>query len=173
MGKTPYGVFPAFPLNSAIMKEDNISPDGATFSALVQNPPSPAHRILVADDDISILRLNVKLLSGSGYQVDAVEDGTAAWEAILAVKYDLLVTDNNMPKLSGIELIKRLHGARLTLPVIMITGVSPEEELAQNPWLNTVTFLLKPYSINALLEVVSRTLCPETASRERMSALQH
>ena len=171
MGKTPHGVFPAFPLNSGIMKEDNISLAEPTFSAPVQTPPTPTHRILVADDDIHILRLNVKLLSDSGYQVDAVEDGAAAWEAMNAVHYDLLLTDNNMPKLTGIELIQKMHSVRMTLPVIMITGISQEEDLVRNPWLKTIAILLKPYSIDELLRVVNRTLSSEIATRYQMQSL--
>lgn len=84
---------------------------------------------------------------------------------------DLLLTDNNMSKLTGIEVIQKMHSVRMTLPVIMLMGISPEEDLVRNPWLKTVPILLKPYSIDTLLRVVNRTLCSETATRYQMQSL--
>ena len=140
------------------MQANNISLNVVTASARVQQPARLAHRILVADDDIPILQLNVKALSVSGYHVQAVEDGDAAWEALIAVKYDLLITDNNMPKMTGLELIQRLHTARVAFPVILATGLVPEYEFEKNPLLKPAAILLKPYSMDKLLGTVREVL---------------
>jgi YesN/AraC family two-component response regulator len=59
--------------------------------------------------------------------VDTAEDGEFGWEALQAKNYDLLITDNNMPKVSGLELVKKLRSARMALPVILASGAMPEE----------------------------------------------
>ena len=75
-------------------------------------------RILVVEDDDDIRRFNAEALTRSGYHVEAAVDGAAGWEALNAGRYDLLITDNNMPNLSGIKLIKKLNDARIAVRVI-------------------------------------------------------
>ena len=118
----------------------------------------PPHRILVVEDDRDLRQLNAGALIHCGYAVDVAEDGAAAWEALQANGYDLMITDNKMPKLTGIELLKKLRSARMGLPVIMATGTVPTQELAQNLWLEPVTTLAKPYATDQLLDTVKDVL---------------
>ena len=74
-----------------------------------RHPEIPADLLTT---DPAIRRLNAEMLFHSGYQVDAAEDGQAAWAALQLHNYDLVVTDNNMPKMTGVELIKKLQDAR-------------------------------------------------------------
>jgi len=117
-----------------------------------------AHKILVADDEPAIRRLMIAALVPSGYHVDGAEDGAAAWEALQTRRYDLLITDNNMPKVTGVELLEKLHATRLALPVIMVTGVAPHEELAGRPWLQPARILIKPFTMAALPRAVRTAL---------------
>src|SRR6266850_2286293 len=87
----------------------------------------PPHRILVVDDDFDIRQLSAKVLRNRGYQVDAAEDGAAGWEALQTSNYDLLITDHNMPKVSGVELVKKMRAARMTLPVVLASGTLSAE----------------------------------------------
>ena len=115
-------------------------------------------RILVVDDDEGIRRLNASILEESGYEVATAEDGAVAW-AVLGVEcYDLLITDHNMPKLSGIELLNQLHAARKLLPAILVSGAIPYSELRHHPWLRISAVLLKPYTIADLLGTVALVL---------------
>jgi DNA-binding response OmpR family regulator len=118
---------------------------------------SPPH-ILMVEDDVLLLRVNTEVLLRSGYEVDAAPDGAAAWQALNTHSYDLLITDNNMPKVSGVELLKKLRAARMILPVIMATGTLPEEEFTSYPWLQPAATLLKPYSSAEMLETVKIVL---------------
>jgi DNA-binding response OmpR family regulator len=118
----------------------------------------PSRHILVADDDSAIRQVAVEALLRNGYRADAAKDGAAAWEALHANSYDLLITDNKMPKLSGVELVKKLRSAGMTLPVILASGGSPTEELDRNPWLQLAATLEKPFSSGQLLETVSKVL---------------
>ncbi len=122
------------------------------------NRADSAHRILVVEDDCELRQLNTQVLSHHGYAVDAAEDGAAAWEALQSNRYNLLITDNHMPRLTGIELLKKLRSARMGLPVIMATGTVPTQEMAQNPWLEPVTTLVKPYATDQLLDTVKEVL---------------
>ena len=115
-------------------------------------------RILVVDDDSGIRNLNAAALSSSGYEVDSAEDGAAAWDALNSRSYDLIITDNNMPKVTGVDLLKKLRSARMDMPVIMATGTWPAEEFARFPWLQPTAGLLKPYSFRELLRTVKKVL---------------
>jgi len=140
------------------MKEDKISQAGDLHGAPLARKPKPSHRILVVDDEPDIRRLNAEVLIGSGYHVDAVEDGAVAWDVLQRNSYDLLVTDNNMPKVSGIKLLKKLHAVRMSMPVILMSGTMPTEELKRHPWLQIDATLLKPYTIAELLGNVKEVL---------------
>lgn len=141
------------------MNDRRTMPGCEPAGARLQSQPHLSRRILVVDDDITTRRLETAVLVRSGYMVDVAEDGAAAWSALNTVHYDLLITDHNMPKVTGVELLKKLHGTRMALPVIMITGVFPHDEFAQFPWLKPATTLLKPYSSEKLLGAVKQILC--------------
>lgn len=125
-----------------------------------RGPTKPLHRILVIEDDAIIRKLNARVLAHSGYQVDAAEDGAIGWEALLANNFDLLITDHDMPRLSGLELVKKARFAHMTLPIILATGTLPEKELGRHPWLQITATLLKPFSPEQLLETVKKVLHP-------------
>jgi DNA-binding response OmpR family regulator len=146
------------------MKTKNVVPTGQADSASTQIQTNPPHRILVVEDDSDIRRLDAEVLKSSGYEVDTAEDGEAGLEKVLhAVSYapdgyDLLITDNNMPKLTGVEMIKKLRAERMILPVIIATGTLPAPELTRNPWLQPAAMLLKPYTVEELLGTVRKVL---------------
>ena len=121
-------------------------------------------RILVVEDDAAIRRLNTEVLAYSGYHVDSAEDGSAAWEALQRHNYDLMVTDNNMPRLTGIELIEKLQTARIATPVIMATGILPDKQLTRYKLLQPAKTLLKPYTYHELLAAVKEVLCSANIS---------
>jgi two-component system chemotaxis response regulator CheY len=127
-------------------------------SAPVECQTTPPRSILVVDDDCDIRRINAMVLRHAGYRVDTAEDGAVAWEALGDNSYDLMITDNNMPNLTGMELLKKLYASRMTLPSIMATGKMPEEEFARCPWLRPAATMPKPYAVEELLGVVKKVL---------------
>lgn len=100
----------------------------------------------------------MEVLTTFGYDVDAAADGAAGWEAIQANHYDLIVTDNHMPKMSGIEMIEKLRSAHRTTRVIMATGHLPVFEIARQPWLTPDATLQQPFSVEELLATVRKVL---------------
>ena len=128
-----------------------------------QKQPNSQPRILVVEDDCDLRQLTAEVLIDSGYQVEVAVDGSAAWTALKHSKYDLLVTDQFLPKVSGVELLKKIHAARMTLPVIMATRFVPKWEFALHTWLLPVKMLFKPYSSQKMLGMVKSVL-DETAN---------
>jgi DNA-binding response OmpR family regulator len=120
--------------------------------------PLPPRRILLVDDDSGIRQLYADVLARCGYRVDTAEDGASGWRALNASRYDLLITDNTMPGVTGLELIKKLRSENMTLSVILASGTVSTEELNRCPWLQLDALLPKPFSIEELLETVRAVL---------------
>jgi DNA-binding response OmpR family regulator len=118
----------------------------------------PRHRILVVDDEPMIRRLHAKVMMDAGYHVETAEDGVVAWDALHLKNFDLLITDHSMPKMTGQELIGKVRASVMALPVIMATGVFPEEAFARSPWLKPAAILIKPYGIAEFLDAVKHVL---------------
>jgi len=141
------------------MRINEILPTGKLASAPTRSPADPYNRILVVDDDADIRQVNADVLRRFGYQTETAANGAAAWEALQTKGYDLLITDNNMPKVSGVELVKKVRSAHMTLPVILASGRLPTEELDRNPWLQPVATLVKPFANGQLLETCYWRIC--------------
>jgi len=119
---------------------------------------APRARILYADDDPCARRSGELVLSRSGYHVETAEDGEAAWEALHDSLYDLLITDNLMPRLNGIELVTKVRMTGMTLPIVMAASsikTAPNHALA---WLNVSATLQKPFSQQTLLNTIDQVL---------------
>lgn len=133
-------------------------PGDKAATAPTPGPANASQRILVVDDDVFVRQISVRTLLGFGYHVDTAEDGVAGWEALHGSSYDLLITDHNMPKVTGVELVQKLRSARMTLPVVLVSGVMPTEELSRNPSLQIAATLPKPFSPDELLGTVKKVL---------------
>ncbi len=144
-------------------------PVGAAINGTTNSPP----RILVVDDELDICSLNAEVLLELGYHVDAANDGAAAWRALNAGHYDLLITDNNMPAVTGLELIKKLRAEDMKLPVILMSATLPAEELAAHPWLQIQATLKKPYTLAELVVTVRKVLHANGGSREQFAPAEN
>jgi DNA-binding response OmpR family regulator len=140
------------------MTVKTISQSAEPANAPLSREPNKPHRVLVVEDDVAVRRVNTEILTYSGFQVDAAEDGAAAWDALQQNKYDLVVTDNDMPKVTGVELIQKLREASMSLPVIMATGAPPEELFTRCGMPPPARILIKPYTLNELLTAVKEVL---------------
>ena len=140
------------------MRHDHISNEGESSGAPAEVRPKPPRRILLVDDERDVLNLNAEVLVRAGYLVDTAEDGASGWKALKANRYDVLITDNSMSGVTGLELIKKARSEDMTLSVILASGTVPAEELNRCPWLEVSALLPKPYSIAALLRTVDQVL---------------
>ena len=110
-------------------------------------------RILVVDDDENTREALSNLLRAVGYEVDTSEDGPRALECLEAKRYDVLVTDQVMGEMTGLELIERSRERRADQRCIVISGLAapPAAESARVPWLR------KPLDVDLLLDALERT----------------
>ncbi len=116
-------------------------------------------RILVVEDEPVIRQFTAEVLVQSGFEVDIAPDAATAWEALNDdIYYDLLITDNTLPRLTGIELLKKLRAARMIVPVITTTMKSPAQKSAASPWLQPAATLVKPFAGELLLGTVQKVL---------------
>jgi two-component system sensor histidine kinase and response regulator WspE len=89
--------------------------------------------ILVVDDSITVREMERKLLENQGYQVDVAVDGMEGWNAVRTNPYDLVLSDIDMPRMNGIELLKHIrnHPKLNTIPVIVVSYRDREEDRLQ------------------------------------------
>lgn len=121
----------------------------------------PAPRVLVADDSITTRTLEQSILENAGYRVQVVADGEQAWEALHKERFDLLITDVEMPGLDGFELTRRVRAdASLAgLPVIIVTSLGSEEHRRRGLEVRADAYVVKSsFETRELLEVVEQLL---------------
>ena len=140
------------------MSGNHILRSGGSPDAATEGQPKSPLRILLIDDDPAVCELNAEVLIGVGYLVDTAQDGEAGWKAVRSRRYDLLVTDNTMPGMTGLELIKKVRSEDIPISVILASGTVPAEELNRIPWLQVNALLPKPYTIRELLRTVNQVL---------------
>lgn len=126
-----------------------------------------SRRILVADDSLTVRELERKLLASRGYDVETAVDGADAWNALRSGDYDLLVTDIDMPRLDGIELVRLVRAdARLRdLAVVVVSYKDREEDRARGLEAGADFYLPKSsYQDESLLKAVRELIGDSVAS---------
>jgi two-component system response regulator PilR (NtrC family) len=103
-------------------------------------------KILIADDSKELRDALSKLLTKQGYEVESVSDGLAAVEKIGQNFYDLLLTDVRMPKLDGLEVLKRTKAASPATIVIVITAFGTVNNAVEAMRRGAFDYVLKPFS---------------------------
>lgn len=117
-------------------------------------------RVLVVDDDSLAGEMTVAVLEDLGHACQLAENGVEAMEVLAGGEsFDLVVSDMNMPLVSGIDLFRELRSQGSALPFILLTGDAPEGPRAEEPKLDAC--LLKDFSLEESLprvidEVMSR-----------------
>ena len=91
---------------------------------------APRKRVLVVDDSITVREAETALLQNRGYEVEVAVDGMDGWNALRAAHYDLTVTDVDMPRMTGIELVSKIKAdPKLhAQPVIIVSYKDREED---------------------------------------------
>lgn len=110
-------------------------------------------RILVIDDFSTMRRIVKNLLSDLGFvNVDEADDGSTAWPLIQTNHYDLIVSDLNMPNLSGIELLKRLRldNTLKNTAFLLITAEAKREQFLEAKQLGVDGYIVKPFTAETL-----------------------
>ena len=120
-------------------------------------------KILVADDDPQMQLAIQAGLSRSGYDLTIVGDGKSAAETLERDTFDLVITDQRMPGLTGQELLAWMQRKELPTPVIMITAYGTITQAVEAMQQGAADFISKPFSAEELERVVERVLSPENS----------
>ncbi|WP_024644354.1 hybrid sensor histidine kinase/response regulator [Pseudomonas syringae] len=126
-----------------------------------QTDQVPRKRVLVVDDSLTVRELERKLLVGRGYEVTVAVDGMDGWNALRAEDFDLLITDIDMPRMDGIELVTLLRrDTRLqSLPVMVVSYKDREEDRRRGLDAGADYYLAKAsFHDDALLDAVSELI---------------
>jgi two-component system cell cycle response regulator len=131
-------------------------------------------RILVADDDSSVLESVTWLLEENGYDVEPVEGGEACLAALSVRSPDLLLLDIMMPDADGCQLLERIKAEDRwrDLPVLMLSAMPPEEASVRSLGLGAADFIRKPYRPKELLARVQAQLRMGAVLRSTRQALE-
>jgi PAS domain S-box-containing protein len=150
----------------ACADEDAVSGPAAHAPRAPRGAPKGS-RILLVEDEETVRRLASRTLRAAGYTVVEVDNGEDALQRVLHLgdDIDLVLSDVVMPKLSGIELVRRLRIVRPGLPVVLMSGYPAAAEGRPIP--EDVVLLPKPFEPSALCDVVDRVLLEkESSARE-------
>jgi DNA-binding response OmpR family regulator len=119
-----------------------------TFAA---EQPAVAARILVIEDDPSILlglRIN---LSAEGYEVGIAEDGRTGLDRVLGERWDVVILDVMLPKLNGFEVVRHMRAQANDTPVLMLSAKSAESDKVMGLELGAEDYITKPFGIAEVL----------------------
>ncbi len=122
-------------------------------------------RILLVDDEEIVLRSCRRILGGGDYEIDTARDGLTALELVNANQYDVLILDIKMPKMDGIEVLRRVKEARPDIDVIMITGLHDISTAVHAMKLGALDYLPKPFEPEELEMIVGKTFDRRAAMR--------
>jgi EAL domain-containing protein (putative c-di-GMP-specific phosphodiesterase class I) len=115
-------------------------------------------RVLIAEDDETLLRAYGRVLRAAGFSVDEVEDANAALERLRNDRFDVVVSDIDMPSMDGIELLRAIRTTDLDLPFVVITGKPSVDTATSAIDLGVLRYLRKPVDVPTLIETITRAV---------------
>ncbi len=116
--------------------------------------------ILVVDDSASVRQMVEVTLKSAGYQVTTASDGQKALAACQSNRFDFVLTDQNMPNMDGLTLIKSLRGMAAfgRTPIVVLTTEASDAMKAQGRAVGATGWMVKPFDPAKLLEVAAKVL---------------
>ena len=108
-------------------------------------------RILLAEDERELSNALTAILKHNNYSIDAVYNGADALDYALAADYDAIIMDIMMPKMSGLEALKRLRAEKCSVPVLLLTAKSELEDKVTGLDAGADDYLTKPFAMSELL----------------------
>ncbi|MBR5600605.1 MAG: PglZ domain-containing protein [Bacteroidaceae bacterium] len=132
-----------------------------------------AYKLLWADDEIELLNAHIIFLRGKGYEVTKVTNGPDAIEACKEEAFDLILLDENMPGLTGLETLTRIKQLHPTTPVVMVTKSEEEDIMEQAIGSKIADYLIKPVNPNQILLTLKKNIhSKEIVAEKANSAYQ-
>ncbi len=128
--------------------------------------------VLLAEDDPITSALSARALSQAGYEVTVAEDGLSAFELLRERPFDVVITDADMPKMNGFELVREMRKDRdlRRTPVLFVTGCSESSDLSRGYRMGADGYLLKPVQAQDLIEEVDSLLMRVLRTHSQLGA---
>jgi DNA-binding response OmpR family regulator len=147
-------------INQSLAPSGRDRPASTRGMSLAKEEPHglQSKRILVADDDATIRGYISMALSRTGFEVETVKDGEEGWRAICKREFALVITDHDMPKMTGLNLIRKVREASIESPCILISASLPGTESTLMPLIQPGAVLTKPFVFGSLVRVVRSLL---------------
>ena len=116
--------------------------------------------ILAVDDSASMRKMVAFTLTGAGFRVVEAVDGQDAYEKAQAQHFDLVLTDQNMPRLDGLGLTKKLrdHPKFKSTPILILTTESSDQMKQAGRAAGATGWLVKPFDPGRLIEVIQKVI---------------
>ena len=130
-------------------------------------------KILIADDDPTILSLLNKILLAKGYDVQLAENGVVAEKQLKSEQFDLLISDIKMEPVDGMQLLRKTRQMRPHVGVIMLTAYATVATAVEAMKEGAFDYIPKPFKIDELLETVKRALDYQKSLSEQISGDTH
>ena len=112
---------------------------------------SEPKRVLVADDSATVTTVLRIALELEGFMVEAADNGPEAYEMGKTGEFDIVILDQLMPGLLGIEVIERWHEEGIDVPVVMLSGVDDDRTVVQSLESGAIDFVRKPFRLPELI----------------------
>ena len=118
------------------------------------------HSILAVDDSASMRQMVTFTLKSAGYDVTEAVDGQDAWDKARTRSFDLVLTDQNMPRMDGISLTKKLreNPQFKATPILILTTESSDQMKQAGRAAGATGWLVKPFDPNKLIEVIQKVI---------------
>lgn len=119
-----------------------------------------AEKILIVEDDAAVAEMVQTRLVREGFEVQWASDGAAGFEQVHTFQPQLILLDLTMPRMSGIEVCRRLREGEATrhIPIIMVTAHSADEEVTQGLDVGADDYVAKPFSVRQLISRIRAVL---------------
>ena len=116
--------------------------------------------VLIVDDSVSVRQMVEATLKMAGYSVTAAKDGVEALNLCKTRNYDFVLTDQNMPNMDGLTLIRSLRSlpAHVKTPIVVLTTEASDAMKAQGRAAGATGWMVKPFDPNKLLEIAKKVM---------------
>ena len=128
------------------------------------------NKILWVDDEIELLKPHVMFLKAKGYEVETCNNGYDAVDMVATTVYDLVILDEMMPGMTGLETLPLIKAARPSLPVIMVTKSEEENIMDKAIGSKIADYIIKPVNPNQVLLSIKKNLHSEQLVTEQTTA---
>jgi EAL domain-containing protein (putative c-di-GMP-specific phosphodiesterase class I) len=135
-------------------------------------PSQVPKRVLVADDEMNLARSLARLLSNAGYDVVTVGDGDAALLALGSQEFDVVLSDIQMPGMSGLELLRLARERDMDVPIVLMTADPRIETAADAVEHGALQYLVKPIAADVLLKAMERAAKLHVVARMKRETLR-